>query len=306
MSSWVAIPHAAIAAAGRDGRVAVLDLYERADRVGYAPLLFVERDLADDWGVDRRVVRRILDALHAAGLVVLERSAPGARQPSRVTVLPAVRPVVNQNGNQTRNQNDAGSNVRTKILEPDAEPEREPARAEVFARASEDQTSSSGAGSRAREADPATVDELVRLQVADEPTLPPPTDRDREALHRALTLGVPVERLKLLWEWSGHAPDPDADACRTGKWRRWGSLLKQPRGDRRLEDAVRWDAAGRPRAPGPPARASPRVAVKAPRPWDPPPAPPPDPSEAEPLDEADIAQLRAWGIPVPDPEDPPS
>lgn len=301
MSGFITIPDAALAAVGREGRLAVLDLFERGWRVGYGWMSFTDREKAEEWAVSRREVWRILESLEQAGCVEVERAAPGSRRPSRVRAIP----VVSQNGSQNGSQNRPVRNSRIPVREPDPEPDPEPSRGEVFARALlEDQIRSSSSGDRAREADPATVDELVRLQASDEPTLGPPTERDRQALQRELLLGVPVEHLRLLWAWSGLAPE--ADACRTGRWRRWGSLLKPPLCARRLEEAVRWDAAGRPTATGPPSRASPRVALKPARPWDPPPAPPPDPSEAEPLDEADLAQLRAWGIPVPDPEDPPS
>ena len=101
------------------------------------------------------------------------------------------------------------------------------------------------------------VAELVALQEADSPELGLATDRDRRAVIRALGLGVAVEQLRLVWAWSGAAPDRDAAACRSGGWRRWGSLLRsREHVEERVAAAERWHVAGRPT--GPPSRAAPK------------------------------------------------
>lgn len=86
MIGWLPIPHAALAAAGRDGRLAVLDLYERAHLTGYGPIGFTDRELADEWGLGRKAVWSVLDRLERAGLITVERAEPGSRRASSVTV----------------------------------------------------------------------------------------------------------------------------------------------------------------------------------------------------------------------------
>ena len=90
------------------------------------------------------------------------------------------------------------------------------------------------------------VADLLALQHRDEPQLEKGLIdvRGTNAIMRALMRGVSPERLRLLWEWSGSAPDAEV----TRKWRRWSSLLKLPLADERLAAADAWDRAGRPRA----------------------------------------------------------
>lgn len=63
------IPYSALAIAGTDGRLAVLDLYTRGHTCGWRAFHASSRELAATWGVDRRRVARILDDLSAAGMV---------------------------------------------------------------------------------------------------------------------------------------------------------------------------------------------------------------------------------------------
>lgn len=99
------------------------------------------------------------------------------------------------------------------------------------------------------------VAELMALQEADEPQHGMRPPRDVAAVRRALMRGTPPERLRALWAWSGVSDHPAIAGCRDGDWRRWGALLKQPRGEERLALAWAWHEAGRPTDA--PARASP-------------------------------------------------
>jgi hypothetical protein len=142
VSGWVPIPQVAIDAVGRQGRGALLDLYDRAHRTGYAPRPWTERELAEEWALDRRVVVRVLDALVRAGVIEIERAPPGARQPSLLQVLPAVASDVHQTRNQTRNQttsqNSAGLadtfRQSAPVNAPAPAPAPAPPRAEIFPR----------------------------------------------------------------------------------------------------------------------------------------------------------------------------
>ena len=134
MSGWVAIPKAASACArSREARSAVLDLYERADDSGYPVTPWVERDLAIDWGMDRREVVRLLESLAAAGCLILQRAEPGSRRSSTLQVVPAVR--LHQTGSQNWSQNVEPTTPAIADAAPDPAPDPAPARAEVFARA---------------------------------------------------------------------------------------------------------------------------------------------------------------------------
>lgn len=100
----------------------------------------------------------------------------------------------------------------------------------------------------------------MALQERDEPQHGMNQPRDRQAIERAIARGRSLVELGTLWDWSGLSADPDAEACRRGGWRRWGSLLKAPLGDERIAAALAWDAAGRStttRATGPPSTAGP-------------------------------------------------
>ncbi len=194
MSGWVAIPHSAIAAAGRDGRLAVLDLYERADRLGYGPLLVTDRELSDDWGVTRRGVWRILEALEAAGLVQLDRAEPGARRPSRVTVHPAVSRAVSQTRSQNGSQNGSQKNNgqtkekdhRVPEREPDAEPDAEPSRADKDrARGSDKRPDQTRPDTKSVEAPPEPV-ERPTLQLVEPVAAPAPRLEDAPTVLDAL------------------------------------------------------------------------------------------------------------------------
>lgn len=147
MTSFVAISHAALAAAGRDpsARLAVLDLYERAHRTGYAPRAWTERELGEEWGVDRKIVVRILQNLEAAGCIEVERAPSGSRRPSVLRVICPTRQAgtstgtsTRQNGNQTRNQtsnqNDADTTPDSLVQEPVREPVQEPGAEPDFAK----------------------------------------------------------------------------------------------------------------------------------------------------------------------------
>jgi hypothetical protein len=123
VSGWVAIPQAAIVAAGREGRSAVLDLYDQADRSGYAPRLYTEQRLAEEWGVTRDRVRHLLRALEVAGCIEVEKSAPGARVASVLRVLPVVG---NQGRNQGRNQTDNQTSGRETPTMEQRQPEPQP------------------------------------------------------------------------------------------------------------------------------------------------------------------------------------
>jgi hypothetical protein len=105
-------------------------------------------------------------------------------------------------------------------------------------------------GSPPRSVDPLLVAELMALQLDEEPqtqeTLQPP-EVDRLAIVRALLRGTPPDTLRVLWAWSGLAGG-EAEACRRGGWRRWSSLLSGDRGPLRIDMALAWDRAGRPRA----------------------------------------------------------
>lgn len=89
MSAFVPISDAALAAVGRDpaARLAVLDLYETANRTGYAPRPWDERGLAAQWGMGRKDVVDLLERLEAAGCIELLRSEPGRRQKSMLLVI---------------------------------------------------------------------------------------------------------------------------------------------------------------------------------------------------------------------------
>lgn len=272
MSGWIAIPHAALSAVGREGRLAVLDLWERADRCGYTWIRWTERGLAEDWGVDRRVVRDVIGALQDAGLVDVERAAPGSGQSSRLRVHSAV----NQERNQERNQNDRARSPSSASPEPETEPAAEPRAYRAPARSDQDQTRPettadlADAGVREPETETETeamrleraVAELVSLQEQDEPEHGMSQPRDSSAVRRALR-SVTLDDLRALWAWSGTADDPVVAGCRTGGWRRWGSLLRPGLGEQRIAAARAWDAAGRPAPalpaarPGRPARVKP-------------------------------------------------
>ena len=147
MSGWVPIPQIAIDAVGRQGRGALLDLYDRANRTGYAPRAWTERELAEEWGLDRRVVVRVLDALVRVGVLEIDRAPPGARQPSLLRVLPAVvsdvHQVRHQSLNQTRSQNQRPDTDTIRPTAPAAAPGPAPGpappRAEIFPRVVEEQ-----------------------------------------------------------------------------------------------------------------------------------------------------------------------
>lgn len=149
MSGWVAIPHAALAVAGSDPvrRLAVLSLWEQADRVGYRWMPWVERDLAKAWATDRRGVCSLLEALEAAGCVQVERSAPRSRAPSRMLVRratgggPDSGPVGNRSASQSLHQYPDSPAGRHEVIGepvvapdgvPDGEPVPVPPRAELF------------------------------------------------------------------------------------------------------------------------------------------------------------------------------
>lgn len=264
---WFALPHAALAVAGDEGALGVLDLYRRSHLAGWGWLAWTERELAAAWRVNRRVVRRVVEALEAAELVLVERAGPGERRASRLRVIPPhLPPAAAMVGNQSRNQTRTTSEVAspdvigrvTVAPEPEPEPVTEPSRAEEIPapERKENQISadqSAVASARVREADPGLVAELAALQERDEPAAGMHQLRDIQAIERALLRGVRVEDLRSLWAWSGVSDHPSIAGCRTGGWRRWGSLLREPRAAERLLLAAEWEQAGRP-APAPPAR----------------------------------------------------
>lgn len=273
VSGWVAIPHAALAAVGPvpARRYAVLDLYERADRMGYGWVSWTERELGDAWGVDRRQVRAILESLRQSGFLELERSDPGSRTPSRLRVAPAnqrrhqlLHQTTDQSDDQSgsaRGQQDAriAEPVPEPVSEPVPEPVSEPSRAE-YARTSDQTRQTSSAPAVDAGAREEVIAHAMALQERDEPQHGAWQPRDRAALERHVVKGVAFDRLEALWTWSGVSEDPLVAGCRSG-WRRWGSLLKGPHGEARLAAAWAWHLAGRPvdvaRATGPPSRAGP-------------------------------------------------
>lgn len=174
-TGWVPIPQVAIAAVGRDGRAAVLELYERAHRTGYAPRPWTERELAEEWGADRRLVVRVLERLVSVGAVVIERAPAGARRPSTLMVLPAVveddvhqtrRQTRRQTPHQNASQNSSASaplfGESAPVIAPDpapvSAPDPAPARAEIFERASvETETEIRSSSLREERAPPASL-----------------------------------------------------------------------------------------------------------------------------------------------------
>lgn len=277
--NFVPIADAALAVAGHDrlARCAVLDLYEHANRTGYAAYPWEERELAAAWGMGRKAVVSLLERLAAAGCVRLERSEPRSRQKSTLWVIDPASKRRNQTGNQTGNQN-RNQNVPPPMpdfddqepeLEPELEPDQEPPRADGGPRAHSEQilrtdTQVGGGVGRAREGqgvylgdtDDLALDraELLSLQMDEEPQHGMPSERDVVGLTRELARGRTKATMRLVWDWSGQADHPQARACRDNNWRRWASICKRPLFEERLSAALEWDAAGRPaaRATGPP------------------------------------------------------
>lgn len=282
-SGWVAIPHAATAAVrGPLGRGAVLDLYSRAHQMGYAPMVITDRELAQEWGVNRHEVWKILDQLDAAGCLTLERAEPGTRKPSRVTVHPAVSTTTGQTPGQNRGQNERPPKLDIEKTRPDARPDPGPSRAEEDARARRDQTTPDPdvvVGAPAEGELAAAVEELLQLQAS---SGEPVTPKDRRVLRGELAGGLPTERARSLWAWSGLSRDGQAQTCRANGWRHWRGLLGGPQAAVRLELAAAWEAAGRPAAlaTSPPPRQGRGRAHRGPTPIY---SPPPEPAEP-PLD----------------------
>jgi hypothetical protein len=98
---FIPVPPGALAVVGREGRLAVLDLYERAFAARWAPLPFTERELGEAWGCGRKVAMRILEGLSGAGFVEVR---PGAgRRPSAIVVR-------NPTGHGTKSGPETGPN----------------------------------------------------------------------------------------------------------------------------------------------------------------------------------------------------
>lgn len=277
--NFVPIADAALAVAGHDrlARCAVLDLYEYANRTGYAAYPWEERELAAAWGMGRKAVVSLLEHLAAAGCIRLERSEPRSRQKSTLWVIDPVNRRRNQTGNQTGNQN-RNQNVQPPmpdfedeepVWEPEQEPDLEPPRAVLpTARASEQilrtEPQVGGGVGRAREGqgvylgdtEQLALDraELLELQQSDEPQHGMASERDVVALTRELARGRTKAALRIVWDWTAQSDHPQARACRDNNWRRWASICKRPLFEERLAAALEWDAAGRPaaRATGPP------------------------------------------------------
>jgi hypothetical protein len=201
--TWFAIPEAASAAVGRDGRIALIEIYERAHRTGYALREFTERELADEWCCGRTVAVRILNALAAIGLIEVRRSEPGSRKPSFMQVWPACEATRNELRNQLRSQNSDAPKRRKTDHQPDADPPR----GEVHARAS---------------------GEIETERSIDRSPKPPPVGREGaapvKAARRRRKAEVPPEQLELpeaVPELASSDPAPDRPPPPTAEERQW-------------------------------------------------------------------------------------